>query len=227
MFRFTNSMTYAFSGASRQRFIFLFGAPGVGKGTYAKLLRKDLGYNHISTGDEIRKILKGTVSAGFDKTLIETIKGIVKSGGLVRDEIVVQIINEKVKEPESAKGVILDGFPRTQGQLDKYLERFPIHGVLNITLRNDILLEKLMGRRTCLNCGTGFNICDIQRYFNLHSEMATLWILYCPRRKEFVMPAAMNWSFARTTLRKLSVREWSSTRPRPDRSSKYSKKWVF
>lgn len=56
------------------------------------------------------------------------------------DEIVAQIIKEKVKEPESAKGVILDGFPRTKGQLDKYLELFPVHGVLNITLRNDILL---------------------------------------------------------------------------------------
>lgn len=162
MFRLTTRVLQNFS-SNKQKFFFLFGAPGVGKGTYAKLLRKDLGYNHVSTGDEIRKILKGTVSGGFDKNLIETIREIVKSGGLVSDEIVVQIINEKVKEPESAKGVILDGFPRTRGQLDKYLEKFPIHGVLNITLRDDVLLEKLMGRRTCINCGTGFNICDIQR----------------------------------------------------------------
>ena len=163
MMRLTRKVLHSFS-ASKQTFFFLFGAPGVGKGTYAKLLRKDLGYNHVSTGDEIRKILKGTVGSGFDRDLIEKIRGIVKSGGLVSDEVVAQIIKEKVKEPESAKGVILDGFPRTQGQLDQYLKLFPVHGVLNITLRNDILLEKLMGRRTCLNCGTGFNICDIQRY---------------------------------------------------------------
>lgn len=162
MFRLTNRVLSNFS-SSKQKFFFLFGAPGVGKGTYAKLLRKDLGYNHVSTGDEIRKILKGTVGSGFDKGLIETIRGIVKTGGLVSDEIVVQILDEKVKEPESAKGVILDGFPRTQGQLDKYLEKFPIHGVLNITLKQDILLEKLMARRTCLNCGTGYNVCNIQR----------------------------------------------------------------
>ncbi len=162
MMRLTSKVLHNFS-SSKQKFFFLFGAPGVGKGTYAKLLRKDLGYNHVSTGDEIRKILKGTVGSGFDKDLIEKIRGIVKSGGLVSDEVVAQIIKEKVKEPESAKGVILDGFPRTQGQLDQYLKLFPIHGVLNITLRNDILLEKLMGRRTCLNCGTGFNICNIQR----------------------------------------------------------------
>jgi adenylate kinase len=84
--------------------------------------------------------LKGTIGSGFDPSLIETIKGIVQSGGLVKDAIVVKIIKEKVKEPESAKGVILDGFPRTQGQLDKYLEEFPVHGVLNITLRDDVLL---------------------------------------------------------------------------------------
>lgn len=156
------SKNYCF-GSSAQKFFFLFGAPGVGKGTYAKLLRKDLQFNHVSTGDEIRKILKGTVSNTFDSKLIETIRSIVKSGGLVSDEIVVQIIKEKVKEPESEKGVLLDGFPRTRGQLDKYVEQFPIHGVLNITLRDDILLEKLMGRRTCENCGAGFNVCNIQR----------------------------------------------------------------
>ena len=163
MLRLTN-LAYSFS-SNKQKFFFLFGAPGVGKGTYAKLLRKDLHFNHVSTGDEIRKILKGGISDSFDPKLIDTIRSIVKSGGLVSDEIVVKIIKEKVKEPESTKGVILDGFPRTKGQLDEYLKNFPIHGVLNITLKDDILLEKLMGRRTCVNCGTGFNVCNIQRYF--------------------------------------------------------------
>lgn len=93
--KLSNQM-YAFA-SSKQKFFFLFGAPGVGKGTYAKLLRKDLKFNHVSTGDEIRKILKGTVSASFDTKLIETIRSIVKSGGLVSDEIVVSIIKEKVK----------------------------------------------------------------------------------------------------------------------------------
>lgn len=132
--------TEAHFATGGQKFFFLFGAPGVGKGTYAKLLRKDLQFNHVSTGDEIRKILKGTISNDFDTKLIDTIRAIVKSGGLVSDDIVVQIIKEKVKEPESAKGVLLDGFPRTRGQLDRYREVFPIHGVLNLTLREDVLL---------------------------------------------------------------------------------------
>lgn len=88
---------YQYFSSSSQKFFFLFGAPGVGKGTYAKLLRKDLQFNHVSTGDEIRKILKGTVSSSFDSKLIDTIRSIVKSGGLVSDEIVVKIIKEKVK----------------------------------------------------------------------------------------------------------------------------------
>jgi len=193
MYRLTTKLLQPFSAAaSKQKFFFLFGAPGVGKGTYAKMLRKDLKYNHISTGDEIRKILKGNVSSGFDKALIEKIRDIVKNGQLVNDDIVQAIIREKVKEPESALGVILDGFPRTKGQLDKYLEAFPIHGVLNVTLRSDILLEKLMGRRTCINCGTGFNICNIQRYLFLNSEKVTQWILFSPKRREFVMLADMS-----------------------------------
>jgi len=86
MFRLTTKLLQPFAAVpTKQKFFFLFGAPGVGKGTYAKLLRKDLGYNHVSTGDEIRKILKGTVASSFDKNLIETIRGIVKSGGLVSD----------------------------------------------------------------------------------------------------------------------------------------------
>lgn len=192
MFRFVSSA--AFATQSNQKFLFLFGAPGVGKGTYAKMLKKDLQFNHISTGDEIRKILKGTVSSSFDPKLVETIRGIVKSGGLVSDEIVVKIIQEKVKEPESAKGVILDGFPRTKVQLDRYLELFPtIHGVINITLRPDILLEKLMGRRTCVNCGTGFNICNIQRYPLCNTETATQWTLSCPRKRASVTTADTSW----------------------------------
>lgn len=150
-------------GSETQKFMFLFGAPGVGKGTYAKMLSKDLQYNHVSTGDEIRKILKGNASTTFDKGLMTKIKDIVNSGGLVDDAIVVGIIKEKLKEPESKKGVILDGFPRTRGQLDKYNQLLPLHLVVNLTLRDDILLEKLMGRRSCPTCGGSFNICDIQR----------------------------------------------------------------
>lgn len=121
----------------------------------------------------------------------------------------VQIIKEKVKEPESAKGVILDGFPRTKGQLDHYLKIFPkIHGVINITLRDDILLEKLMGRRTCVNCGTGFNICNIQKYTLILSlETVIQWILFYLKSKEFVTAVVMVLLSVKMILKRLSLQE--------------------
>ena len=146
-----------------QKFLFFFGAPGVGKGTYAELLAKDLRLNKISTGDEIRNILKGKSATNFSPQLIEEIKSIVNSGKLVSDDIVINIIEEKVKEQASKEGVILDGFPRTVSQLEKYDKKFPTHLVVNISLKDDILLEKLLGRRTCDGCGKGYNICSIHR----------------------------------------------------------------
>ena len=91
----------------------MFGAPGVGKGTFAQKMATDLNLNQISTGDEIRKILKTPKESGFSLDLIEEIKHVVSTGGLVSDDIVLKILEEKVKQPESDNGVILDGFPRT------------------------------------------------------------------------------------------------------------------
>ena len=147
----------------KKYFCFIFGAPGVGKGTYAKMLEKDLNLVHVSTGNEIRKILKQEKNSKFDPSLIEKIREKVKSGGLISDEIVLKIIEEKIHQNRDLDGVILDGFPRTKQQLSKYLEQFPLHAVFNITLRKDVLIDKLMGRRTCLKCDIGYNVCDVQR----------------------------------------------------------------
>jgi len=73
----------------------------VGKGTFAKFLAKDFRLNHISTGDEIRKIMKGQAHASFDKAFLSEVKKTVETGGLVNDDIVVGIIKEKLKEPAS------------------------------------------------------------------------------------------------------------------------------
>lgn len=146
-----------------QKFLVLFGAPGVGKGTYAGLLAKDLQYNKISTGDELRKIIKGDQTSSMNPSLVAEIKSIVSAGKLVSDDIVLNILAEKLKEPASQKGVILDGFPRTLSQLAKYDEKFPVDAVVNVELRGDILLEKLLGRRTCIGCGNSYNICNIHK----------------------------------------------------------------
>ena len=75
----------------------------------------DLKFNHVSTGEEIRKILRGQTAAGFSETLKKEIKDIVTSGGFVNDDIVHNILKEKIKEPESQTGIIMDGIPRTLG----------------------------------------------------------------------------------------------------------------
>jgi adenylate kinase len=116
MIDLVRKVSYFHSGVNpSQKYLLLFGAPGVGKGTYAKLLQRDLGLLHISTGDEIRRILKGPVSAQYDESLIAKILSIVRTGGLVSDEVVLDILREKVGV--AANGVILDGFPRTRAQL--------------------------------------------------------------------------------------------------------------
>jgi len=154
----THSSRYYFA----QKFVFFFGAPGVGKGTYSKLLKTDLKLNHISTGDEIRKIVKGHTSSTFDPALKEEIKDLINAGKFVSDEIVIDIIKEKLKEPESARGVILDGFPRTKSQLDIYDKKgLPIDLVVNLELHRSIIFEKLKGRRICHNCGTSYNVSNI------------------------------------------------------------------
>lgn len=153
----------AFSQSTKQKFIFFFGAPGVGKGTYAQFLARDFSYNQIATGDEIRKIIKNQDTGSMDPKLVKEIREIVKAGKLVSDDIVINIIKEKLKEPQSKNGVIFDGFPRTQEQLKKYEETLPTHLVINIVLNESILLEKALGRRTCVGCGKSYNICSIHR----------------------------------------------------------------
>lgn len=68
-----------------------------------------------------------------------------------------------MKEPASQKGVIFDGFPRTMTQLEKYEKKYKTDLVVNIFLNYSVLLEKLMGRRTCVDCGASYNLCNIQR----------------------------------------------------------------
>lgn len=96
--------------------------------------------------------------------MVGEIKEVVSKGGLVSDDIVLKILEEKVKQPESNNGVILDGFPRTVSQLEEYERRgFRTDLVINIFLNQSILLEKLMARRTCVDCGKSYNLVDIHR----------------------------------------------------------------
>jgi adenylate kinase len=137
--------------------IVLLGAPGSGKGTQAKLLVDKYKISHISTGD----ILRAAVSAGSD--LGKRAKAVMDSGQLVSDDIVLGLIQEKLAQPESKNGFVMDGFPRNIPQaqaLDAMLARLgrPLQLAVLVDVDIEVLMKRLTGRRTCAKCGATFNI---------------------------------------------------------------------
>jgi len=138
------------------KFVFL-GPPGVGKGTYASRVSPILGIAHISTGDIFREEVKKGTALG------KKIKGIMESGGLVSDGIVIEALAKRLKKPDCRKGFILDGFPRTLEQARALDGMLKIDAALNIVLPEDILIEKISARRVCRACGDIYNIASIHR----------------------------------------------------------------
>lgn len=130
----------------------LFGAPGSGKGTQAPFLVERYGIPSISTGE----ILRENVRRGTDLGVVA--EGYMSVGELVPDDVIVNLIRERIKEPDAAPGFILDGFPRTVPQalaLDKMLAQVgaPLDWVLYLNVSQAVLEERLSDRWTCPNCG--------------------------------------------------------------------------
>ena len=137
--------------------IVLLGAPGSGKGTQAKLLVEKYKLPQISTGDMLREAVAEASLLGRQA------KVAMDAGQLVSDEIVLAIIQERVMRPDARKGFILDGFPRNQQQaeaLDQLLTSLgrPLNLSLLVAVDVDALIQRLVGRRTCLSCGQMYNI---------------------------------------------------------------------
>lgn len=136
--------------------IFL-GPPGAGKGTQAKMLIERYSIPQISTGD----ILRAAVAEETD--LGKKAKEYMEAGKLVPDEVVIGIIEQRLKQSDCEKGFILDGFPRTVAQaeaLDKVLENMgsKIDHVLSLDVPAEELIKRLTGRRTCKNCGAMYHV---------------------------------------------------------------------
>ncbi len=137
--------------------IVLLGAPGSGKGTQGKKLAEKYGIPQISTGD----LLRAAVAAGTP--LGRQARAAMEAGQLVSDEIVMGLIRERLGEPDTEPGFILDGFPRnlTQAEaLDAMLAEIdkPLQVALHIDVDFDTLMQRLTGRRTCESCGQMYNI---------------------------------------------------------------------
>jgi adenylate kinase len=135
--------------------IIFLGAPGAGKGTQAAYLSKLKGIPKISTGDMLRSAVQE------DSPLGRKVQQIMKDGGLVDDETMLNLIKERIAKPDCKDGFILDGYPRNQkqaAQLEEVLPKEMRLIVINIQVSEEQVVKRIAGRRSCPKCGSVYNI---------------------------------------------------------------------
>ncbi|MED0714165.1 MULTISPECIES: adenylate kinase [Aeribacillus] len=135
----------------------LMGLPGAGKGTQAEKIVEKYNIPHISTGDMFRAAIKDGTELGLQA------KSYMDKGELVPDEVTIGIVRERLGKNDTDKGFLLDGFPRTVAQaeaLEQILKELnkEIDYVINIHVDQEILMERLTGRRICKNCGATYHL---------------------------------------------------------------------
>jgi adenylate kinase len=136
--------------------IILLGPPGAGKGTQARMLEEDFGLVQLSTGDLLRAAVAAGTEAGMKA------KAVMEAGQLVSDDIVLAILKDRMAQPDVARGIILDGFPRTAGQaaaLDRLMAdaRQRVTAAISLEVDDDAMVARVSGRTTCATCGEGYH----------------------------------------------------------------------
>ncbi|NLK29044.1 MAG: adenylate kinase [Clostridiales bacterium] len=140
--------------------IIMLGAPGAGKGTQAKKLAEKYGIPHISTGDIFRANIKNNTELG------QKAKVYMDQGLLVPDELVVDLVVDRFKNPDCEKGYVLDGFPRTIPQAEALDEALTKNGdaieyAIDVDVPDEDIIKRMSGRRACVNCGETYHIVNI------------------------------------------------------------------
>lgn len=133
--------------------LILLGAPGAGKGTQAEKICEKFSIPQISTGNIIRAAMKQETEAG------KKAQTFVNAGQLVPDAVVIEMVNERLKQDDCKNGFILDGFPRTVAQAEALEEMgVQIDAVVDIQVPDEVITDRLSGRRACLACGATYHL---------------------------------------------------------------------
>lgn len=135
----------------------LLGGPGAGKGTQAHKLSEKYGVQHIATGDILRQAIEDETDMG------QMAKSYMDKGQLVPDEVVIGIVKDRLAQPDLEAGFVFDGFPRTTPQaqaLDDLIDKLDISldAVVNINTSDDVVIERLVGRRSCRDCQAVYHV---------------------------------------------------------------------
>lgn len=134
--------------------LILFGAPGCGKGSQAKLISKDFNIPQISTGDILREHIANKTEIG------KVAESLINNGQLVPDEMIIQIVKERISKEDCKNGFILDGFPRTIGQAEQLSSITKIDVVIFIDISINEVERRALTRRICPSCGKIFSIME-------------------------------------------------------------------
>lgn len=133
--------------------LILLGAPGAGKGTHAEVICEKLNIPSISTGNILREAVKNHTELG------EKAKSYMEAGNLVPDELVIEILQERIRQDDCKNGFILDGFPRTVAQAKALDEmNVVIDHVIDLEVEDETVLKRLSGRRVCEDCGASYHV---------------------------------------------------------------------
>ncbi len=132
--------------------LILLGAPGAGKGTQADFIKSKLDIPVVSTGNLLRSAMAHGTELG------KKVASFMDSGSLVPDELVIDLVRERIAQPDCEKGMIFDGFPRTVAQAEALDKVMKVDAVIFLHVEDDVIVHRMGGRRTCPECQTTYHV---------------------------------------------------------------------